>query len=46
LEKAARRSYAEDKTVAARLLTSFSHGIYLSSLETMESIISDMADTE
>ena len=46
LERAARRSYAEDKTVAVQLLTSFSDGIYLSSLETMESIISDMADTE
>ncbi|MBL7187302.1 MAG: C69 family dipeptidase [Phycisphaerae bacterium] len=45
-EKAACRSYAEDKTAAAQLLTNFSHGIYLSSLETMERIISDMADTE
>ena len=45
-EKAACRSYAEDRTAAAQLLTSFSHGIYLSSLETMERIISDIADTE
>ena len=45
-EKAACRSYAEDKAAAAQLLTSFSHGIYLSSLETMERIISDMAGAE
>jgi len=45
-EKAACRSYAEDRTAAAQLLTSFSHGIYLSSLETMERIISDIADAE
>ncbi len=43
-EKAACRSYAEDKAGATRLLTNFSHGIYLSSLETMEKIISDIAD--
>jgi dipeptidase len=42
LEKAARRSYAEDRTVAAQLLTNFSHGVYLSSLETIERIISDI----
>ena len=46
LEKAVCKSYDADKTVATQLLTNFSDGIYLSSLETMESIISDMADTE
>ena len=45
-EKAACQSYAEDKTAAAQLLTSFSHGIYLSSLETMERIISGIAEAE
>ena len=45
-EEAARRSYAEDKAAAAQLLTNFSHGIYLSSLETMERVISDMAEAE
>lgn len=45
-EKAACRSYAKDTAAAAQLLTNFSYGIYLSSLETMEKIISDMADTE
>ena len=45
-EKAACRSYSEDKTAAAQLLTSFSHGIYLSSLETMERIISGIAEAE
>jgi dipeptidase len=45
-EKTACQSYAGDKTAAAQLLTSFSHGIYLSSLETLERIISDIADTE
>ncbi len=45
-EKAACRSYSEDKTAAAQLLANFSHGIYLSSLETMEKIISDTAGSE
>ena len=45
-EKAACRSYAEDRATAAQLLTSFSNGIYLSSLETMERIISDIAHAE
>ena len=45
-EEAACRSYAEDKAAAAQLLTNFSHGIYLSCLETMERIISDMAEAE
>ena len=45
-EKAACRSHAEDKDATARLLANFSHAIYLSSLETMEKIVSDMADTQ
>ena len=45
-ERAACRSYAEDKAAGARLLTDFSHGIFMSSLESMEKTINDMADTE
>ena len=45
-EKAVSRSYAKDRAAAAQLLTNFSYGIYLSSLDTMERIISDITDTE
>ena len=45
-EKAACRSYAKDKAAAAQLLTNFSHGIYLSSLESLEKTISVMAKAE
>lgn len=45
-EKTACRSHAKDEAAAAQLLTGYSHGIYLHSLETMKGIISDMADTE
>ena len=45
-EKAALNSYAKDKVTASQLLASFSRGIYLSSLETMEKIISDVADAK
>ena len=40
------RTYADDKAAAAQLLTKYSHGMYRSSLETMEKIISDMASLE
>ncbi|MHC4118341.1 MAG: C69 family dipeptidase [Planctomycetota bacterium] len=45
-EEAACRSHAQNKEAAAKLMANFSHGIYLSSLETMEKIISDIADIE
>jgi dipeptidase len=46
LEEAARRSYTEDKTAAARMLANYSNGIYLSSLKAMEKIITGMADEQ
>lgn len=36
------RAYAEDKAAAAKLLTTYSHGIYRSALEAMERIVSDI----
>ena len=45
-EKAACQSYAEDRATATQLLTNFSHGIYMSSLEAMENILGDIAEVK
>ncbi len=45
-EKAVSRTYAEDKAKAANLLTDYSRQMYLSSLEAMESIITDITGSE
>jgi membrane dipeptidase len=45
-EKAVRREHNKDKAKAAQLLTDHSRRIYLSSLETMENIISHSTDSE
>jgi dipeptidase len=46
VEEAARRSYAENKTAAARILTNYSNGIYLSSLKAMEKTMNGIADEQ
>ena len=40
------RAYAEDRAATIQLLTKVSGGIYQSSLDTMEKIINDIADSE
>ncbi|UCE46297.1 MAG: membrane dipeptidase, partial [Phycisphaerales bacterium] len=45
-DKAMCQVHADDKAKAAQSLTNYSRGIYNSSLETMENIISDIADAE
>jgi len=44
IEETARRSYAKDKTAAAKILYDYSDGIYQSSLRAMEKIIVGLAD--
>jgi hypothetical protein len=41
IEEAARRLYARDKTAAVRILTNYSNGIYLSSIEAMQKVLSE-----
>ena len=41
LEEAARRLYARDKTAAMQILTNYSNGIYLSSMEVMQKVLSE-----
>ena len=41
LEQAARSIYTEDKTAAMRILANYSRGIYLSSMEAMETVLSN-----
>jgi len=41
LEEAARRLYARDKTAAMQILTNYSSGIYLSSIEAMQKVLSE-----
>jgi len=41
LEEAARRLYTRDKTAAMQILTNYSNGIYLSSIEAMEKVLSE-----
>jgi len=41
LEKAACRLYAEDKTAAMRILANYSDGLYLSSMEAMDRVLSE-----
>jgi len=40
LEETARRLYPEDKTTSMRILANYSNGIYLSSLEAMDRVLS------
>jgi dipeptidase len=41
IEEAARRLYARDKTAAMQILTNNSNGIYLSSIEAMQKVLSE-----
>ncbi len=41
IEEAARRLYAKDKTAAMQILTNYSNGIYLSSMEAMQKVLSE-----
>jgi polysaccharide deacetylase 2 family uncharacterized protein YibQ len=41
VEEAARRIYARDKTAAMKILTNYSGGIYLSSIEAMQKVLSE-----
>jgi len=41
IEEAARRLYARDKTAAMQILTNYSNGIYLSSIEAMQKVLSE-----
>jgi dipeptidase len=41
LEEAARRLYTRDKTAAMQILTNYSNGIYLSSIEAMQKVLSE-----
>ncbi len=41
VEEAARRLYGRDKTVAMKILTNYSNGIYLSSIEAMQKVLSE-----
>ena len=41
IEGAARRLYARDKTAAMKILTNYSNGIYLSSIEAMQKVLSE-----
>jgi dipeptidase len=45
-EGVVRRAYSDDRATAGQLLTKYSHGMYQSSLETMEKIIGNMASPE
>jgi hypothetical protein len=41
IEETARRLYVKDKTAAMQILTNYSNGIYLSSVEAMQKVLSE-----